>query len=190
MFRSERREGMETVFTSVQSLAKHDLAFRQQKVYIPRYQWPLAASLAMLLASLWSDRAGGGGSPAGGGERRRAVESGAVRCSCRPTRRARRDQAPRALRHGAESGLEFNKGTAAVPGRPVVPGGAGLPTVDQRTRRPAIPSAWPISRTPTTTLAIRLYRAGEKTASPRRRTRWKNGRSRQGLRDGAAAASR
>jgi Ca-activated chloride channel family protein len=46
-------EGLETIFTKVLGpLAKHDLASRQQKVYIERYQWPLAASLGTLLASL------------------------------------------------------------------------------------------------------------------------------------------
>jgi Ca-activated chloride channel family protein len=46
-------EGLETIAKSVLgTLAKHDLASRQQKVYIERYQWPLAASLAALLSSL------------------------------------------------------------------------------------------------------------------------------------------
>ncbi len=46
-------EGLETIFTKVLSpLAKQDLAFRQQKIYIERFQWPLAAALAMLLLSL------------------------------------------------------------------------------------------------------------------------------------------
>ena len=46
-------EGLQTIATSVLgTLAKHDLASRQQKVYIERYQWPLAASLAALLCSL------------------------------------------------------------------------------------------------------------------------------------------
>jgi Ca-activated chloride channel family protein len=40
---------LNTVFGAV---SKHDLTYRQQKVYIERYQWPLAASLIMLLASL------------------------------------------------------------------------------------------------------------------------------------------
>lgn len=38
-----------TVFGSV---TKHDLMYRQQKIYNQRYQWPLAAALTMLLASL------------------------------------------------------------------------------------------------------------------------------------------
>ena len=46
-------EGLETIYNKVLgSLAKHDLASRQQKIYIERYQWPLAASLATLLLSL------------------------------------------------------------------------------------------------------------------------------------------
>jgi Ca-activated chloride channel homolog len=46
-------EGLELIFQNVLgSIAKHDLASRQQKIYIERYQWPLAASLAMLLSSL------------------------------------------------------------------------------------------------------------------------------------------
>ena len=45
-------EGLEAIFKAVLgSLAKHDLASRQQKIYTPRYQWPLAASLAFLLLS-------------------------------------------------------------------------------------------------------------------------------------------
>lgn len=40
---------LRTVFGAV---SKHDLRYRQQKIYIERYQWPLAASLVMLLGSL------------------------------------------------------------------------------------------------------------------------------------------
>ena len=40
---------LRTVFGAV---SKHDLIYRQQKIYNERYQWPLAASLVMLLASL------------------------------------------------------------------------------------------------------------------------------------------
>jgi len=46
-------EGLETIWTqAIGPLAKHDLAFRQEKIYIERFQWPLAASLVLLLASL------------------------------------------------------------------------------------------------------------------------------------------
>jgi len=34
------------------SVTKHDLIYRQRKVYDERYQWPLAAALSLLLASL------------------------------------------------------------------------------------------------------------------------------------------
>jgi len=40
---------LRTVFAAV---SKHDLIYRQQRIYIQRYQWPLAASLVMLLGSL------------------------------------------------------------------------------------------------------------------------------------------
>ncbi len=40
---------LRTVFGAV---SKHDLRYRQQRIYIERYQWPLAASLMMLLGSL------------------------------------------------------------------------------------------------------------------------------------------
>ncbi len=46
-------EGLQTIYDRVLGpLAKHDLASRQQKIYIERYQWPLAASFATLLLSL------------------------------------------------------------------------------------------------------------------------------------------
>ncbi len=46
-------EGLELIYQTVLgAIAKHDLASRQQKIYIERYQWSLAASLAMLLVSL------------------------------------------------------------------------------------------------------------------------------------------
>lgn len=40
---------LRTVFGAV---TKHDLVYRQQRIYIERYQWPLTASLVFLLASL------------------------------------------------------------------------------------------------------------------------------------------
>jgi hypothetical protein len=46
-------EGFETFLRTVfGAVSKHDLVYRQQKIYNQRYQWPLAASLVMLLASL------------------------------------------------------------------------------------------------------------------------------------------
>jgi Ca-activated chloride channel family protein len=40
---------LRTVFSTV---SRHDLIYRQQRVYTERYQWPLAASVVMLLGSL------------------------------------------------------------------------------------------------------------------------------------------
>jgi Ca-activated chloride channel homolog len=46
-------QGFEAIYKgSLAPLLKHDLASRQQRVYIQRYQWPLAGSLALLLMSL------------------------------------------------------------------------------------------------------------------------------------------
>ena len=46
-------EGLETIFKAVfGSVGKHDLAVRRRKIYIERYQWPLAAAVGLLFASL------------------------------------------------------------------------------------------------------------------------------------------
>jgi Ca-activated chloride channel family protein len=46
-------EGLQEIYRAVfGSVAKHDLAFKRRKIYIDRYQWPLAASFGLLLASL------------------------------------------------------------------------------------------------------------------------------------------
>ena len=46
-------QGFETIYkVGLAPTLKHDLASRQQKVYIQRYQWPLAGSLGLLFTSL------------------------------------------------------------------------------------------------------------------------------------------
>ncbi len=46
-------EGFETLYRlGLAPMLKHDIASRRQKIYTQRFQWPLAASLAMLLLSL------------------------------------------------------------------------------------------------------------------------------------------
>jgi Ca-activated chloride channel homolog len=46
-------EGLESIFKAIfGNRGKHDLAFRRRKVYIERYQWPLAGSVGLLFASL------------------------------------------------------------------------------------------------------------------------------------------
>lgn len=45
-------QGFETIYQrGLAPLLKHDLASRRQKIYTQRYQWPLAASLVLLLLS-------------------------------------------------------------------------------------------------------------------------------------------
>ena len=46
-------QGFETIYTvGLAPTLKHDLASRRQRVYIERYQWPLAGSVGLLLTSL------------------------------------------------------------------------------------------------------------------------------------------
>ena len=46
-------QGLDTIYQqALAPLAKHDLDAKEHKVYIQRYQWPLGAALALLLASL------------------------------------------------------------------------------------------------------------------------------------------
>ena len=46
-------QGLDQIYNSyIAPLTKHDLASRQQKIYIERFQYPLGASLVLLLASL------------------------------------------------------------------------------------------------------------------------------------------
>jgi len=46
-------QGLDTIYReALAPLAKHDLESRSQKIYTERYQWPLGASLALLICSL------------------------------------------------------------------------------------------------------------------------------------------
>jgi Ca-activated chloride channel family protein len=46
-------QGLDTLYdAAIAPLAKHDLSSKAQKVYNQRFQWPLGASLALLMASL------------------------------------------------------------------------------------------------------------------------------------------
>ena len=45
-------QGVQGIIDDLRGAAKHDLAYRRQKIYTQRFQWPLAAALAMLLGSL------------------------------------------------------------------------------------------------------------------------------------------
>ena len=103
-------EGLDTIFAKVLgSLAKHDLASRQQKVYIERYQWPLAASLGALLASLLvgTRRRGGARRPATATlpAAKALLIAGALALALTGARTTHAA--------GAEPTLEYNAGTAA-----------------------------------------------------------------------------
>jgi len=210
-----RAKGSDTIFKTVLGpLAKHDLASRQQRIYIERYQWPLAASLLALLASLLI------------GTRRRG--------SARKPRNPRSTvalsllllidlaaHAPRtaAAGAGAESGgsptaggataglatagtastgtapldpkapvLEFNAGTARIE-RPVSAGGAGVPAIDQSC--PVERSATP-GRSRGRLLQPRQHAVSrrQKPKTRRPRTPFSNGPTRSRLRDGTAVARR
>jgi Ca-activated chloride channel homolog len=81
-------QGLESIYQrSLAPLLKHDLASRQQRVYIQRYQWPLSGALALLLLSmLIGTRAGRARRPAPApvpdsrlrGARRNAVDPAAA----------------------------------------------------------------------------------------------------------------
>ena len=130
-------EGFETIYKSALApMLKHDLAYRQQKIYTQRYQWPLAAALALLLSSLLIGSRRRGWLP-----RRNPVPSGqstavlalllsgalALYASATPASttsaqeaykkgdyaRAEREYAAAAQRNTSKPALAFNAGTAA-----------------------------------------------------------------------------
>ena len=86
-------QGLETIYAqALAPLAKHELESRTEKVYIERYQWPLAACLACLLASLMVGTrrrsrspgraaAVGGAAPGAGAAPAAGAASGAVAAS-------------------------------------------------------------------------------------------------------------
>ena len=106
---------LQAVFGSV---TKHDLIYRQRKIYEQRYQWPLAGSLIMLVAGLLVGtrrRTRRRGTPAVS----RAVAVSAVSVVTAvlviPTRSESSDQAndQSALRNSRTPVLEYNAGTSA-----------------------------------------------------------------------------
>jgi Ca-activated chloride channel homolog len=104
-------EGLEVIYKTVlSSIAKHDLASRQQKIYTERYQWPLAASLAMLLTSLLI------GTRRGGRARSTVLSHAAILCGVSLI----------IASHGkAQNAPASNAATAVDPKRPVLDYNAG-----------------------------------------------------------------
>jgi Ca-activated chloride channel family protein len=111
-----RGEGLDDILRrAFGGLEKHDLAFRQRRVYNERYQWPLAASLLFLLTSLMV------GTRRFSWRRKPAVSSSAVVSSLllillMPIRSKSADEMPPpAATPPAEKAplLEYNAGTSA-----------------------------------------------------------------------------
>ncbi len=103
-------EGLEAVFQSIfGAVGKHDLAFRRQKVYIERYQWPLGASLALLLASQLV------GTRRRAGAHRRAPDPLGRGRAVDPRRADRPRRAAGIARRPATAGIAALSGTLLVP---------------------------------------------------------------------------
>jgi len=105
---------LRTVFGSV---TKHDLIYRQQKIYNQRYQWPLAASLLMLLASLvvGTRRSSRRRVPSVSSAVAASVVSAVMLVLIAPTRSESSDQGndQSATRNAPAPVLEYNAGTSA-----------------------------------------------------------------------------
>jgi Ca-activated chloride channel family protein len=75
-------QGLDVIYRqAIAPLAKHDLEARSERVYIERYQWPLAACLACLLVSLMIGSRRRVGSRAAGSTSGAASVSGAASAS-------------------------------------------------------------------------------------------------------------
>ena len=105
---------LRTVFGSV---TKHDLIYRQQRIYNQRYQWPLAGSLLLLLASLvvGTRRSSRRRSPAVSHAVAVSAVSVVMAVLIIPTRSESSDQAndQRAMTNDRAPVVEYNAGTIA-----------------------------------------------------------------------------
>jgi Ca-activated chloride channel family protein len=105
-------EGLQMIFRTVLgSIDKHDLSYRQHRVPIERYQWPLGAALALLIAGLLigPGRRARGRRTASIGP---AALSGVILFAASPGGPARAAGDP-AAGAPAKPAQEFNSGTAA-----------------------------------------------------------------------------
>lgn len=100
---------LRTVFGAV---TKHDLVYRQQRIYNQRYQWPLAASLVFLLASLMVGTRRAKRRPVGAAIPVIALLAAAATTLAMPMRSDAADQT-NALPSTRSPLTEYNSGTAA-----------------------------------------------------------------------------
>ena len=76
-------EGLEAIFKAVfGSVGKHDLAVRRRKIYIERYQWPLAAAVGLLFAQPADRHAASAPRSRRGGRGRRGRQPRHRPCCC------------------------------------------------------------------------------------------------------------
>ena len=126
-------EGLERIFTqALDPLSKHDLASRQQKIFIERFQWPLAPGVVLLLLSLVV------GTRRGGLHRKAAAATVlALGLALAPRVALRAAGGPGAPDATAEPGTPTARGAptgsavatgSAVPKGPAVPTGRPAPT--------------------------------------------------------------
>jgi Ca-activated chloride channel family protein len=105
---------LNTVFGAV---TKHDLMYRQQKVYNQRYQWPLAASLMLLLTSLTVGTRRSSARRAAAASRAATVSAASLLIGALilPMRSGSADQPndPDATRNAGAPVLDYNAGTSA-----------------------------------------------------------------------------
>jgi Ca-activated chloride channel family protein len=148
---------LRTVFGAV---SKHDLLYRQQKIYNERYQWPLAASFGMLLASLVVGTRRSR-------RRRAAAMARAVAVSAvmgvliRPRRRLERPTPGRRSSNTTPGPLRIERVSFQRPRR--------LSRNRSKSRRRAMQSVWPINRTLTTTSVIPCIEQVSSSKNLRRR---------------------
>jgi len=136
---------LQTVFSAV---SRHDLIYRQQKVYTERYQWPLAASVVTLLGSLVVGTRRSG--------RRRPEGSGG-----NPEKRQRRDAGRDAPRAAARVGARVVAVAAGMLG--LLIGSTRSESADQTGAAAAAVPAMPDARAPLVEYnkGTSAYRAGQ-----------------------------
>ena len=113
----DQGEDFDALSKALGAVTKHDLIYRRRKVYNERYQWPLAAALIMLLASLLvgTRRSGRKRTPAVTLTLTVSVMSFVIAALVGPTRSESADQGIDPSRSGDSAApiVDYNAGTGA-----------------------------------------------------------------------------